>query len=90
MKKGYKALIVVLILIIVFLIGTFTSPVVREIITNKSADKTVQLFYSDVLINGILVNQVLMRVRLVCLFLDMKVEMRIIQIRMRLSFPIVN
>lgn len=53
MKKRYKVLIILLILILVFLIGTFTSPIVREIITNKSVDKTVQLFYSDVTVNGI-------------------------------------
>ena len=54
MKNKYKVLIVILVLILAFLIGTFTSPVVREIITNNSShDKTFQLFYSDVLVNGI-------------------------------------
>ena len=52
MKKGYKILIVVFVLVLAFLIGTFTSPVVREIIVNKSVTEA-QLFYSDVLVNGI-------------------------------------
>lgn len=51
--KNYKALIVILLLLIAFLIGTFTSPMVKEIMSVTSKNKPAELFYSDVLVNGI-------------------------------------
>jgi len=53
MKKKYKVLIIVLVLLIAFLIGTFTSPMVREMISITSKSDPAELFYSDVLVNGI-------------------------------------